>query len=215
MRVARCGPRPLPDAAFFQIAEHCNRAQFSALIGTSYSGIVISDRWNGYAHLDPNRRQVCWSHLQRDFRRHADGLASRRPRRTRRPAHQPGVRRLARLPARAPRPRPTPGRDRPDPDRAPSAARRRQPEEPTNALAPPVRQQPAQGLARALDLRHHRRRPADQQPRRTRAPLPGHPPKTLARHPKPDTANDSPNAPSPPPSPAACNTARRSPTSAN
>jgi transposase len=66
------------DAAFFQIAAHCNRAQFNALIGTSYSGIVISDRWNGYSHLDPNQRQVCWSHLQRDFRRHADGLAEQK-----------------------------------------------------------------------------------------------------------------------------------------
>jgi transposase len=67
-----------PDAAFFVIAEHCNREQFNALVGTSYPGIVVSDRWNGYAHLDPNRRQVCWSHLQRDFRRHADGLGEQR-----------------------------------------------------------------------------------------------------------------------------------------
>jgi hypothetical protein len=35
---------------------------------------VVSDRWNGYSHLDPHQRQVCWLHLQRDFRRHADGL---------------------------------------------------------------------------------------------------------------------------------------------
>ena len=39
---------------------------------------MISDRWNGYSHLDPNQRQVCWSHLQRDFRRHADGLAEQK-----------------------------------------------------------------------------------------------------------------------------------------
>jgi Transposase IS66 family len=76
-RVARCGPRPLRAAAFFQIAEHCNREQFDALIGP-YPGIVVSDRWNGYSHLDPNQRQVCWSHLQRDFRRHADGLAEQK-----------------------------------------------------------------------------------------------------------------------------------------
>jgi transposase len=63
------------DAVFLLIAEHCNREQFNALIGTTYPGIVISDRWNGYSHLDPKRRQVCWSHLQRDFRRHADGTA--------------------------------------------------------------------------------------------------------------------------------------------
>jgi transposase len=66
-----------PAAAFFQIAEHCNRDQFTALIGP-YPGIVVSDRWNGYAHLDPHQRQVCWSHLQRDFRRHADGLGEQR-----------------------------------------------------------------------------------------------------------------------------------------
>ena len=63
-----------PDAAVFVIAEHCNREQFNALIGTTYPGIVVSDRWNGCSHLDPTRRQVCWSHVQRDFRRHADGL---------------------------------------------------------------------------------------------------------------------------------------------
>ena len=67
-----------PQAAFLEIAEHCNREQFNALIGTSYPGIVISDRWNGYSHLDPNRRQVCWSHIKRDFRRHADGLAEQK-----------------------------------------------------------------------------------------------------------------------------------------
>ena len=64
-----------PGAAFFQIAEHCNREQFNALVGTSYPGIVVSDRWNGYEHLDPTRRQACWSHLQRDFRRHSEGHA--------------------------------------------------------------------------------------------------------------------------------------------
>jgi len=66
------------DAVFLQIAEHCNREQFNALVGTSYPGIIVSDRWNGYSHLDPTRRQVCWSHLQRDFRRHADGLGEQK-----------------------------------------------------------------------------------------------------------------------------------------
>ena len=66
-----------PDAVFLQIAEHCNREVFDALIG-AYAGIVVSDRWNGYSHLDPDQRQVCWSHLQRDFRRHADGLGEQK-----------------------------------------------------------------------------------------------------------------------------------------
>ena len=77
VRAARCGPRPPLQATFLQIAEHCNRAQFNALIG-AYPGIVVSDRWNGFEHLDPDQRQVCWSHLQRDFRRHADGLAEQK-----------------------------------------------------------------------------------------------------------------------------------------
>ena len=67
-----------PQATFLQIAEHCNRERFDALIGTRYPGIVVSDRWNGFSHLDPRQRQVCWSHLQRDFRRHADGLAEQK-----------------------------------------------------------------------------------------------------------------------------------------
>ena len=67
-----------PQATFLQIAERCNREQFNALIGTGYPGIVVSDRWNGFSHLDPHQRQVCWSHLQRDFRRHADGLAEQK-----------------------------------------------------------------------------------------------------------------------------------------
>ncbi len=66
-----------PEATFLQIAEHCNREQFQALIG-AYSKILVSDRWNGYSHLDPHQRQVCWSHLQRDFRRHADGLGEQK-----------------------------------------------------------------------------------------------------------------------------------------
>lgn len=39
---------------------------------------MVSDRWNGYSHLDPNRRQACWSHIKRDFARHADGLAEQK-----------------------------------------------------------------------------------------------------------------------------------------
>ena len=64
-------------ASIFEIAEHCNREQFNELIG-DYAGIVISDRWNGYEHLDADRRQVCWSHIQRDFRRHSEGLAEQK-----------------------------------------------------------------------------------------------------------------------------------------
>ena len=40
------------------------------------NAIVTSDRWWAYNHLPVKRRQVCWSHLQRDFAAHAEGLAA-------------------------------------------------------------------------------------------------------------------------------------------
>jgi len=46
-----------------------------SLLGDS-AAIVTSDRWWAYTHLPVARRQVCWSHLQRDFASHADGLAA-------------------------------------------------------------------------------------------------------------------------------------------
>jgi transposase len=66
-----------PEATFLQIAEHCNREQFDALVGP-FPGIIVSDRWNGFEHRDPHQRQVCWSHIQRDFRRHSEGLADQK-----------------------------------------------------------------------------------------------------------------------------------------
>jgi transposase len=39
-------------------------------------GIVTSDRWWAYNHLPLTRRQICWSHLQRDFTAQAEGLAA-------------------------------------------------------------------------------------------------------------------------------------------
>jgi transposase len=38
--------------------------------------IVTSDRWWAYTHLPNRRRQICWAHLRRDFKAHADGLAA-------------------------------------------------------------------------------------------------------------------------------------------
>lgn len=38
--------------------------------------IVTSDRWWAYSHLPLARRQLCWSHLQRDFAAHAEGLVA-------------------------------------------------------------------------------------------------------------------------------------------
>ncbi|MBE7531401.1 MAG: transposase [Ardenticatenaceae bacterium] len=38
-----------------------------ALLGSDYGGIVTSDRHSAYNWLADERRQLCWSHLQRDF----------------------------------------------------------------------------------------------------------------------------------------------------
>jgi transposase len=40
------------------------------------TAIVTSDRWWAYNHLPIRRRQVCWSHLQRDFESLAEGRGS-------------------------------------------------------------------------------------------------------------------------------------------
>jgi len=37
------------------------------LIGEGYEGRVISDRWSGYTWISPQRRQLCWAHIKRDF----------------------------------------------------------------------------------------------------------------------------------------------------
>jgi transposase len=42
------------------------------LLGDKFDGIVTSDRWSGYKWLTPERRQLCWAHLIRDFRSWAE-----------------------------------------------------------------------------------------------------------------------------------------------
>lgn len=62
-----------PHAAVFRVAEDRHRDRLEELIGTDFAGIVCSDRWWAYQHLDPDCRQVCWEHLKRDFRHHSEG----------------------------------------------------------------------------------------------------------------------------------------------
>ena len=38
------------------------------LLGATFAGILISDRWSAYAWVDVTRRQLCWAHLLRQFR---------------------------------------------------------------------------------------------------------------------------------------------------
>lgn len=51
----------------FAIATSRSRGAFEDLIGPSYRWVVTSDRYSAYSGRPPERRQVCWAHLQRDF----------------------------------------------------------------------------------------------------------------------------------------------------
>jgi transposase len=46
-----------------------NRATESAkrLLGETFGGILVSDRWHSYNWVDAARRQLCWAHLERDI----------------------------------------------------------------------------------------------------------------------------------------------------
>ena len=67
-----------PSAAIFRIVPDRHRDRLVELLGSEFSGIVTSDRWWAYDLLDPEQRQACWSHLQRDFRFHSEGLATQK-----------------------------------------------------------------------------------------------------------------------------------------
>jgi len=61
-------------AAVFRIAADRHRREAEALLGEEFSGIACSDRWSAYNAFEPERRQVCWSHLARDFTAHSEGF---------------------------------------------------------------------------------------------------------------------------------------------
>jgi transposase len=58
--------------AVLRIAPDRGKQHLHGLIGADFAGIVGSDRFSAYNSLEPERRQVCWSHLRRDFTFHAD-----------------------------------------------------------------------------------------------------------------------------------------------
>jgi transposase len=66
------------QAAIFKIVADRHRDRLKELLGLEFSGIVTSDRWWAYDLLDAEQRQACWSHLQRDFRFHSEGLAAQK-----------------------------------------------------------------------------------------------------------------------------------------
>ncbi len=63
--------------AVLRIAPDRGKKHLHGLVGDAFAGVVGSDRFSAYNSLDPEQRQVCWSHLRRDFTFHTDlGLGS-------------------------------------------------------------------------------------------------------------------------------------------
>ena len=58
-----------PQLAVFAIYPSRARYVVNDLIGPNCTAVVTTDRYASYAHLDPERRQVCWAHLVRDVTR--------------------------------------------------------------------------------------------------------------------------------------------------
>jgi transposase len=60
------------NIAVFIIHAKRSALGLAALLGTEIHGIVHSDRWQVYAHIPEERRQLCWAHLKRDFQKIVD-----------------------------------------------------------------------------------------------------------------------------------------------
>jgi transposase len=61
--------------AFFRVTRDRHEDHAKRLLADTQA-VVTSDRWWAYRSLPLRRRQLCWSHLQRDFAAHAEGLAA-------------------------------------------------------------------------------------------------------------------------------------------
>jgi len=60
------------SVACFKICVGRGKAALQELLGETIQGVVSSDRWSAYNRLDLAFRQLCWSHLKRDFQKWLD-----------------------------------------------------------------------------------------------------------------------------------------------
>lgn len=54
-------------AIVFKVARSRGAIVAKDLLGETFAGILVSDRWSAYNWLDAARRQLCWAHLLRDM----------------------------------------------------------------------------------------------------------------------------------------------------
>ena len=52
----------------FLVHTRRNTSAAKALLGDAFAGILTTDRWASYNWVSAERRQLCWSHLIRDFK---------------------------------------------------------------------------------------------------------------------------------------------------
>ena len=65
-----------PLVSFFEVALSRSQETAKALMGESYSGIVVSDRGSAYTWLALPQWQVCWAHLKRDLTAMAERIGA-------------------------------------------------------------------------------------------------------------------------------------------
>lgn len=61
------------QATLYRFGRRRGAADFRALVGRAFGGILGTDCWGAYNGQPPERRQLCWAHLSRDFQ----GIAER------------------------------------------------------------------------------------------------------------------------------------------
>jgi transposase len=59
-------------ATLFRVARSRGADVARELLGSDFAGLLGTDRWGAYNFVDPARRQLCWSHLKRDFQGFVD-----------------------------------------------------------------------------------------------------------------------------------------------
>jgi transposase len=66
------------SVAVFIIRNGRNKKVAQELLGDNFKGILCSDRYSAYKWIDSENRQICWAHLERDFRKisERDGSSS-------------------------------------------------------------------------------------------------------------------------------------------
>jgi transposase len=63
------------QVSVFAIEPHRGSEEAKALLGEDFAGFLVSDRWRGYDWKEVDLRQLCWSHLKRDFQSWVDRKA--------------------------------------------------------------------------------------------------------------------------------------------